>query len=178
MNVRPLGHSWVVGKIENDEYISWIDQPEDSLFRLGGFGGCALTLRSCINVGPSGSFDFGVDIGVLTPDRFVEYFARPIGEGFIDKLVTFFWACAFEAVPEKSVATFVDDTAGFNLSVMSSRESVVEVQVHVLEDPDSEIPEIDVVNFETSRVALSTAAEKIRLLNQSKGNLELELGEN
>ncbi len=167
-----------MGKIGDNEYISWSDQPEDCLFRLGGFGGCALILRSCIKVGPSGSFDFGVDIGVLTPDRFVEYYARPIGERFIDKLATFFWDCAFEAIPEKSVATLADETAGFNLSVMSSREFVVELQVHVLGDLDSEIPEIDVVNFETSRVALSTAAENVRLLNQSKSNFEIELGEN
>lgn len=175
-DVRRPGNNRCMGKIKDDEYVSWIDQPEDSLFRLGGFGGSGLTLRTCMNLGIEGSLDFGVDVGILSPDRFVNYLARPVAPDFIDKLAAFFWACAAEQFPEKSVATFIDDSVGINLSVMSSKEFVVELQVHIVEVLGADIPEIDVVNFETSRVALTTAAEKVRLLNQSEPKIDIAVG--
>ena len=134
-------------------------------FRLPGFDGAAFTMRTLMIPGSlfgSGGVRMALDIGLLSPDRKVEYFSRPIEVGTIDHLVKFFWGAANDFHPELSVPILSDESLGLTLAIVSSSDFRIEIQITLVEELGANVLEFDILNFETSRVALTTAAREIR----------------
>lgn len=139
-------------------------------FRLPGFEGAAFTLRTLmIPEVPNGSggMRMALDIGLLNPDRKVEYFARPIETETISKLSELFWRAATEKHPELSVPILNDESLGLTFAVVSSDDFRVEIQITLVEDLTANVLEFDNLNFETSRVVLTSAAADVRTLDGS-----------
>ncbi len=126
------------------------------VFRLAGFGGAALFLRS--GVANGGGPHLVVDVGLLTPDGCFWLLRRPMAPGFSGELARFFFACASEMNPELTVSSVQDPLSGLEVRVLSSTDGEVELEVQVRgEDADG-------INFLTSRVALTRAADDVRVL--------------
>jgi hypothetical protein len=139
-------------------------------FRLAGFGGAALFLRS--QVVPGKVFGgTGVvpayDVMLLAPDYHVWYLARRASDHVIDWLSSFMFAAAADFTPEDSVLPFSDPVLGVTIRVLASNDERVEIEVRVMPDIEDGSVEADVLNFETSRYALAAAAEAIRVLDGS-----------
>ena len=128
-----------------------------TVFRLPGFGGAALILLPIMAPGGAGSDEVLVrnyDVGLLRPDRKVEYLARTANFNFISDLANYFWEVAKEIHPEKSVPDFQDTELGLGISVVSSTDFLVELGISVVEELGTTPLEFDLLNFETSRLAL------------------------
>ena len=134
-----------------------LNRVKRSVFRLPGVGGVALFLLPIMAPGRSG-FDENLvrnyDVALLSPDRKVEYLARTAKLNFISELANYLWEVANEIHPEKSVPHFQDTELGLGISVVSSNDFLVEVQISVVMDFDTTPLEFDSLNFETSRLAL------------------------
>lgn len=123
---------------------------------MAGFGGAALFLRSGVVNG--GGPHLMVDVGLLTPDSYVWFLRRPMAPGLSGELARFFFACASEMNPELTVSSVQDLLSGLEIHVLSSTDGEVEVEVQMRgEDADG-------INFLTSRVALTRAADEVRVL--------------
>jgi hypothetical protein len=135
-------------------------------FRLAGFGGAAVFLRSQVVPGARLGGD-GVrtayDVMLLAPSYHVWYLTRPANDHVIDWLSSFFFAAASEFTPEQTVVPFDDPELGLSIRVVSSTDDRVELDVSV-QRPDEEP---DLLSFETSRYALAAAADAVRSLDQS-----------
>lgn len=128
-----------------------------TVFRLPGFGGAALYLMPIMAPGRIGSDEVLVrnyDVGLLSPDRKVEYLGRTANFYFISYLANYFWEVANEIHPEKSVPDFQDFELGMGISVVSSTDFLVELQISVVKQLGNVPLEFDLLNFETSRLAL------------------------
>ncbi len=79
-----------------------MDVHQPGLFRIAGFGGAALFLRS--GVANAGGPHLVVDVGLLTPDSYVWSLRRPMEPGLSGELARFFFACASEMNPELTVS--------------------------------------------------------------------------
>lgn len=136
-------------------------------FRLPAYDGAALTLRTLIIPDTSpreGSVQLAFDVGLLSPDRFVEYLMRPANPGLVDQLAKFFWASANDFHPEKSVDILSDESMGLTMAVVSSTDFRIEIQITLVEELGANLLEFDTLNFETSRLALTTASREVRAL--------------
>lgn len=136
---------------------------ETAQFRLAGFGGAAVFLRTCVVPGIRAGAPEPVvtmDIGFLSPDVRHHVLARPIDPTLPERLARFFFAVAEEYHPELSVASLQDDVAGLVVSVESSDDSRVCLDWSLVEDLEAEVPEFEGLNFETSRAALVTASQR------------------
>jgi hypothetical protein len=140
------------------------------VFRLPGYGGAALFLRSHVvpDRSPEGTGGLlALDVGLLDPYRLVHYLARPAAEGFVDRLARFLFSAASEFHPEKTLATFADEAMGLTISALASTDDRVEIEVAVIPDPGVPMEDADGLNFETSRAALVTASQEVRALDAS-----------
>lgn len=126
------------------------------LFRLAGFGGVAVFLRSGVVGG--GQPNLVLDIGFLTPEDYVWFLRQPMTAGLSEHLAQFFFACAGDQSPELSVASVVDPLSGLDVRVLSGDATQVELQIEV---------EDEGVNFLTTRVALAQAADDVRVLESA-----------
>lgn len=138
-------------------------------FRLPGFGGAALFLR--VQVVPAGTFGTDApqavfDVGFLSPDAHREYLRRPCEDGFVDRLSEFLFRAADEFHPENDVPAIQDPAMGLVVTVESSDDAKVCLDVQLVVDPDAEVLEVDGVNFETSRAVLVSAAQQVRRLTR------------
>ena len=133
-----------------------MDVYQPGLFRIAGFGGAALFLRSGVVNG--GGPHLVVDVGLLTPDSYGMFLRRPMAQGLSGELARFFFACASQMNPELTVPSVQDLLSGLEIRVVSSTDGEVELEVQVRgEDADG-------INFLTSRVALTRAADDVRVL--------------
>jgi hypothetical protein len=133
-----------------------MDVYEPGLFRIAGFGGAALFLRSGVVNG--GGPHLVVDVGLLAPDDYGIFLRRPMVQGLSDELARFFFACASDMNPELTVSSVQDPQSGLEIRVLSSTDGEVELEVQMRgEDADG-------INFLTSRVALTQAADDVRVL--------------
>ncbi len=135
-------------------------------FRLAGFGGAALFLRSAVLPPelPDAPARLGIDIGLLTPHALGWLLSRPASPGLAERLSAFFLAAAADWHPEATLPAFADDVLGLRLVAESSDDQAVTLVVRVREDRDDEAGEDAGIEFTTSRVALATAAGEVRAL--------------
>lgn len=136
-------------------------------FRLPGYGGAAMFLRSHVvaprTLGTAGQ-SLAFDIGFLSPDRFTWYLALPAGDGFAERLATFLFRAAADFHPEDSLQTFSDPVMGLTISVRTSTDSRVELEVTLVEEADAAVDDSDGLSFETSRVVLASSAQAASVL--------------
>ncbi len=147
-------------------------------FRLPGYGGAALFVgcqavaaRTPSTPDPEVAFD----VGLLRPDRFVQYLNRPTEPAFVDRFAQFLFSAAADFHPENSLATFSDSRMGLTVAVTSSTSGQVEIELSIVEDSAAAVIETDWLSFDTSRVALASGAESIRCLDGSSAVLDLGL---
>ena len=138
-------------------------------FRLAGFGGAALLLRSAVVPGtltgePGSGLVF--DLGLVDPQRRVHYLRRPSDLGLVDRLSGFFRAAAADQHPETSLRPLQDAVLGLIVTVESSTEAAVDLLVQMVEDLQEDVREYDGIGFTTSRAALASAALEVRWLDQ------------
>lgn len=129
------------------------DAYQRALFRLAGYGGAAVFLRSGVANGETPQLT--LDVGLLTPTDYVWFLRKPMTQGLAENLGHFFFACASDMNPELSVASVQDPASGLDVRVLSSTDSRVELQIEIDDGG---------VNFQTSRVALTRAADEVRVL--------------
>lgn len=151
--------------------------PSD-LVRIPGRGGAALFLRAgWVAAGWQDLEKSGLvlDIGLLDPQRYVQYLARPFSASGLDQLATFLLAAASERHPEQSLGDFQDADLGMALSVVQSTDLEVELEVLLVEDPGADLVEHDGLNFQTSRAVLVTAAQQVPGLSEAPRHLDAEI---
>ncbi len=146
------------------------DEHSPAQFRLPGFGGAAVFLRS--QIVPARTFEtsgpaLAFDVMLLAPHYHVWYMTRPTEPDFVDRLAGFLFAAANDFHPEQSLATFSDTAMGLTIAVLSSTDDRVGLEATVLADPAADLPEPYDLNFETSRFTLATAASAVRCLDHS-----------
>lgn len=152
------------------EPVAW-EQAARATFRLPGFGGVALFMRTVVGEADDAPDpQLRVDVGLLAPDALDQYLRRPMTDDLPERLSTFFMAAASDWHPESSVDPVLDDQLGFFLAVTDSDEHVVTllVQVQVQVQVEDE-PEPVGINFQTSRAALTQAASDVRRLDHAEG---------
>ena len=142
-------------------------------FRLPGYGGAAVFLRS--HAVPARMLETDApslvfDVGLLSPDEYNQYLGRPVGEGFVERLATFFFHAAADFHPEQSLPVFTDETLGLAISARSSTDLRVELEFSLSEDADSDDSARDELNFETSRVVLAASAQSVCQLSGRASN--------
>lgn len=128
-------------------------------FRISGYGGAALYLRS----GVVATSRLTVDVGLLTPTDYVWFLKRRMTAGLAGNLAEFFFGCARDLRPESSIEAVHDPLCGLDVRVLSSTDSHVELQIDVRAGPER----AGDVNFLTSRVALTQAAMDVRILESA-----------
>ncbi|OIQ79589.1 hypothetical protein GALL_386650 [mine drainage metagenome] len=89
---------------------------------------------------------------------------RPANPEIIDQLAKFLWAAANEFHPERSVSILSDEAMGLTIAIVSSTDFRVEIQITLVEDLVANVREFDILNFEPSRLALTTASREVRSL--------------
>jgi hypothetical protein len=139
-------------------------------FRLPGFGGAAVFLRSQIQPARACGADepaLAFDVMLLSPVSHAWYLSRLAEPGFVDRLAGFLFASANDFHPELSVASLDDAAMGLSLSVVSSTDARVGLEITVIEDLDASVVEHDGLNFETSRATLAACAQSVRCLDGS-----------
>jgi hypothetical protein len=155
-----------------------------ALFRLPGFGGAAVLIRSAVvravdpvTGSPAVQAVLGFDVGLLSPLSHCEYRARGAGPLFADRLSAFLLGAAGDVEPEESVAPLVDDAMGLRIRVVSSDDEKVELLVAVDRrdrdpgiGPDGDDSGSEGLDFETSRAALVKAAHDARFLDHVGGD--------
>jgi len=107
-----------------------------------------------------------LDIGLLDPHRYVQFRARPCSLGSLERLSEFLFAAACEQHPEQTLADFNDGRLGLGLSIVQSTEFEVTIEVLVVEDVGADVIEHDGLNFQTTRAALVSAAQRALTLDE------------
>jgi hypothetical protein len=147
---------------------------ETAQFRLAGFGGAAVFLRTSVVPGALFGTEaplLTMDIGFLSPQSRRHMLARPVDPSLPERLSRFLFAAAEEYHPEQSVAALEDEIAGLVVTVESSADDRVCLDWSLVEDMDAEMREFDGLNFETSRAALVTASQEAVLLGEAGPHL-------
>jgi hypothetical protein len=139
-------------------------------FRLAGYGGAALFLRSQVVPGRVfgvAGFRPAYDVMLLAPDYHVWYLARQASDHIVDWLSSFMFAAAADFTPEETVLPFSDPVLGLFIRPVASTDDRVELEIRFMPDPHDPSVEADVLDFETSRYSLAAASEAIRVLDAS-----------
>ncbi|MDQ1250340.1 MAG: hypothetical protein QG597_4719 [Actinomycetota bacterium] len=150
---------------------------QEARFRLAGFGGAAVYLRTCLVPGVRAGAEapaMAVDIGFLSPETRRHVLARLVNGDLPARLSEFLISAAAEEHPELSVPALQDDLAGLVITVESSTDSRVCLNWSLVEDLEAEVRDFDGLNFETSRAALVSASQEAALL--ADGGLHYEPG--
>lgn len=146
------------------EPAAW-EQTAPAMFRLPGFGGAALFMRTFVGeANDAPDPQLRVDVGLLAPDALDQYLRRPMTEDLPERLSTFFMAAASDWHPESSVDPVLDDQLGFSIAVTDSAEHTVTLLVQVEDEPEPAG-----IDFRTSRAALAQAASDVRRLDHADG---------
>lgn len=148
-------------------------------FRLPGFDGAGLFFRT-LTVPESlpglNRLALAFDVGLLSPERKVEYLSRKADAEFVRRLAAFFWSAANDFHPEQTVPILTQDSMGLTIAIVSSSDFRIEIQITLVEELGANILEFDVLQFETSRLALTTAASEVRELLGEKEEPDLDEG--
>jgi hypothetical protein len=146
-------------------------------FRLAGFGGAGLYLRSTVRpasnreVTVAGSLaELGIGVGLLSPESYFDYAPRPASADLPARLSAFFLSTASDFEPEQSVEALVDEVMGLRIEITSSDAQTVGLLVSLVADLDEPSAEPVALDFETSRTALAQAGHDVRYLNHADGD--------
>jgi len=151
----------------------WVDfQP--NLFRLPGFGGAAVFLRTGVVLPDGKAPALSVDVGLLSTVDHVQYLSRPATRGFSQQLSELFLAAAADPLPEITVPDFTDPLSGLECRVESSTDTQVSLLVQIPEDLSAEQRTYAGVDFLTSRAALAQAAIGVRVLENTDDDPVIE----
>lgn len=161
-----MSESIIARPLPWEEYVS-------GLFRLPGFGGAALFLRSVIvpSIHDESIASLALDVGLLSPQSFTRRLGRPITLGLPEQLSAFFLAAASDWQPETSVPAVNDDVLGLRLAVTDSDSERITLLVSVHEDPEQPSDDPDGLDFQTSRAALAQAAADVRCLDHVEADM-------
>lgn len=107
-----------------------------------------------------------VDIELLSPDRLVRYLARRISPGTVRLLIDALINAAVEPHPELTVPTVQDDVAGLAVLVKGSTNREVLLEILVVDDLESDLPDHDGVSFDVARQNLIDAAHQLEEWNR------------
>lgn len=141
---------------------------ETAQFRLAGFGGAAIFIRSGVVPGALVGAQQPVmvmDIGFLSPASRQHVLARPVDPDLPERLSRFLYAAAVEFHPEQSLSPLQDHAAGLLVTIDSSDGERVALDWQLVENLDADVREFEGLNFETSRAALVTASQEALLLS-------------
>jgi len=131
------------------------------LFRLAGFGGAALYMRTQVCPAATGSeCSLAFDVSLHSPESESRYFARFAQPGLVEALSAFFLQAAADWHPEASLPAISDPVLGLQIAVTSSTDTRVGLLVTLTEADDPEEP--DGLDFETTRATLAQAALDVR----------------
>ena len=144
-----------------------LSESKSGTFRISGYGGAGFYLRSQVipidsEVQDNSTLAF--DVGFLGPTGFNNYFQRRAGDSFVWKLSVFLYAAANELHPEQSLPAFEDEVMGLSISIVSSTDFRVGMNISLVEDLDSDVKEFDDLDFETSRASMVSASDQSRFL--------------
>lgn len=140
---------------------------EPAMFRLPGFGGAALFLRTTVvpDLRDEPRPCLGYDIGFLSPASFTRYLGRLASADLPGRLSAFFLAIASDENPESGVNAFWDEHMGLRIAVTASDATTVTLLVTLNDGPSDEEEEPDGLDFGTSRAVLAQAAFDVRYLD-------------
>ena len=97
------------------------EQAAPRTFRLPGFGGAAILMRTVVGESDDGPDPkLRVDAGLLAPDALDEYLARLMTGDLPESLSTVIVAAASDWPPESRVDQVLDDQLVFSLTVTDS----------------------------------------------------------
>ena len=154
----------------------WSDY-ETVQFRLAGFGGAAVFLRTSVIPGilaDSPSPVLTMHFSFLSPFDLIQVFDRPVEGDFHERLSGFLYSAAEDFHPEKSVPALQSELAGLVVSVESSTDDKVCLNWQLVEDLSASVREFIGLNFETTRAALVSASQEALLLRNA--NPEDDMG--
>lgn len=137
-------------------------------FRLAGFEGSALILRTAVYPGADEetgepALGLGIDIGLLSTTQYRSFLLREMDEAFSAHLAWFLRMCAVEWTPESNVPTYKDEPSGLECAVVSSTEAAVQLVWRIFDPDDDEALAVE-LPMRTSRSALLMASLEICLL--------------
>lgn len=152
------------------------DSPEDGRvgdqanllgqFRLPGYGGAALYLRSHPSTA-AGYSELSFDLALLQPTRLVQYRGRTCTTDFAHRLSEYMFSGAADVHPELSVETLSVPALGLAISYVGSTNVTVEIDVSVIDDLDEDDAGFDGLNFRTTRAVLAAAGHSALSLTGS-----------
>lgn len=139
--------------------------PWSGAFRLAGFDGSALFLRTAVYPGldedtGEPALGLGVDIGLLSVTSCTAYLLREMDEAFASELSEFLRRCGAEWAPESTLAPYEDASSGLACSVLSSDSASVDL-LWSMGDPEGSSVRL---SMSTSRAAVVQASLDVRLL--------------
>lgn len=138
--------------------VSWREAPHAPM-RLVSADGAAFALLPVPDLENDGVVE--VDIELLTPDRLVRYLHRVPTEGALSRLGEMLQQVAEADHPELEVPAFEDEASGLVVLVLHSDQLTVTLEVQVVAELDSEVPDVDGVAFDVTRADLITAYHQI-----------------
>lgn len=102
-----------------------------------------------------------VDIELLSPDRLVRYLARRLSPATVRLMIDALIQAATEPHPELTVPTVQDDAAGLAILMKGSTTHEVLLEVLIVDDLESDLPDHDGVSFDVARQNLIDAAHQL-----------------
>lgn len=139
-------------------------------FRLAGFGGAAVFLRTSVAPGVLVDLPHAVlvmDFSFLSPSDRFQVLNRPVGGDLDERLSGFLFSAAEDFHPEKSVSALQDELSGLVVTVEYSTDDRVCLDWKIIQDPSGTVREFFELNFETTRAALISASHEALLLRNA-----------
>lgn len=146
-----------------------IDRPwahaEPATFRLAGFGGAALYMRTVVIPDPDqpDRATIAYDLTLHSPDSDSTWRARPASPGLPSRMAEFFFRAAADWHPENTLPAVTDERLGLSIDATSSTDDAVTLDVAMHAPGFDDEPEM--LQLETTRAALAQAAQDVRALN-------------
>lgn len=152
-----------------DRHELTIDRPwahsDPATFRLAGFGGAALYMRTVVIPDPDqpDRATVAYDLTLHTPEADSTWRARPANPGLPDRMAEFFLRAAADWHPENTLPAITDERLELSIDATSSTDDAVTLEVAMHAPGLDGEPEL--LQFETTRAALAQAAQDVRALN-------------
>jgi hypothetical protein len=124
--------------------------------RLPGYGGAGLFLRRTMAGDPLTRK--AVDLWLLGPEFCEARFGRTTEPDFLPNLARYFFNAASGDIPEQRLPAFADTSVGITIDVAGSDAERLNLRVAVSDDPDADMLDPLILDFDVSRAALADTA--------------------